>query len=839
MPHRTERPTPRQEPRRTTLTLLTLLLLAVAAGDAAAAVTSASPGTVRFVKRGDPSFDAYTNTLTSTTQQFMRDHFWRFKTFSPYFDSRLPLYPDTWFYFDSYAIYNPSAFADQHPDWILRDGAGNRLFIDYAYDGTTYPQYAADISQPAFRAWWIGEASRLVAKGYRGVWVDDVNLDWRIANQAGVATVPIDRTTGAPMTIEAWRGHFATFMEELRVALPNAEIVHNSLWAAGPEGIRDQDPAIRRQILACDWVNLEHGFNDSGLTGGTWIWSVSAKMAFIDRVHALGKGVIVDDFGNGPGQPEYALAAYFLTSNGRDAIGNQAMTPADWWAGYDVALGEPAATRTTWNGLMRRDFSGGLALLNEPGAPTRTVSLPGAYRRIDGATVTSITLAARQGAVLRSTTAAPAPSGTVYLSDLAWTSMSNGWGPVERDRSNGEAGTADGRTITLNGATHAKGLGAHAASDVLYAITGYRRFLASVGVDDECGPDGTIIFRVFADGVKLFDSGVMTATTATKSIDIDITGRSQLRLEITDGGDGIGSDHGDWASARIQAGDTTPPALSAIQAASIGATAATIQWTTSEPADTQVEYGTSISYGASTALDGALIASHARTLSGLASGTLYHYRVKSRDAAGNLAVSADLTFTTLAPLPTAVYLSDLAWTSMTNGWGPAEKDRSNGETGASDGRVITLGGRTYAKGLGVHAASELRYALGGAYATFIADVGVDDETGAYGSVVFQVYADGVKLFDSGVMTGTTATKPVSIGVGGRSVLRLVVTDAGNGNGSDHADWAGARLVRATAAVSAAPDAPSSSHARAESEAGGTGSRAAWAPASHAWRCSSP
>ena len=51
---------------------------------------------------------------------------------------------------------------------------------------------------------------------------------------------------------------------------------------------------------------------------------------------------------------------------------------------------------------------------------------------------------------------------------------------------------------------------------------------------------------------------------------------------------------------------------------------------------------------------------------------------------------------------------------MTNGWGPVEKDRSNGEAGASDGEPITLNGVTYAKGLGAHAASDVRYALNGA-----------------------------------------------------------------------------------------------------------------------------
>ena len=69
--------------------------------------------------------------------------------------------------------------------------------------------------------------------------------------------------------------------------------------------------------------------------------------------------------------------------------------------------------------------------------------------------------------------------------------MTNGWGPVEKDKSNGENGAGDGHTLTLNGITYTKGLGAHAASDVRYALAANcTRFKASVGIDDEVGHSG-------------------------------------------------------------------------------------------------------------------------------------------------------------------------------------------------------------------------------------------------------------------------------------------------------------------------------------------------------------
>ncbi len=134
-------------------------------------------------------------------------------------------------------------------------------------------------------------------------------------------------------------------------------------------------------------------------------------------------------------------------------------------------------------------------------------------------------------------------------------------------------------------------------------------------------------------------------------------------------------------------------------------------------------------------------------------------------------------------------LSNEPWTAATSGWGPAERDMSNGEMGAKDGHKLTIGGKQYAKGLGVHSNSSLTFNVGAKCTTFISDVGIDDEVGNRGSVVFQVYADGQKLFDSGVMRGADGAKRVNVSIAGKRELRLVVTDAGDGLDYDHADWA--------------------------------------------------
>ena len=96
------------------------------------------------------------------------------------------------------------------------------------------------------------------------------------------------------------------------------------------------------------------------------------------------------------------------------------------------------------------------------------------------------------------------------------------------------------------------------------------------------------------------------------------------------------------------AGDTTPPTLSAVSVSGVSSSAATMSWTSNKAADTQIVYGPTAALGNATALNPALVTSHSQGVSGLAAATTYHYQVKSRDAAGNLAVSADLTFSTPA-----------------------------------------------------------------------------------------------------------------------------------------------------------------------------------------------
>ncbi len=145
----------------------------------------------------------------------------------------------------------------------------------------------------------------------------------------------------------------------------------------------------------------------------------------------------------------------------------------------------------------------------------------------------------------------PPLTGTPYVSDLTFVSETNGWGPVERDRSVGESAGGDGNPITIGGVVYEKGLGTHAPAAIQVYLGGRcTTFTAAVGLDDETTQPGSVTFQVLADDTVAYDSGVLRPGPATP-VTADVTGARMLTLAVTDGGDGKNFDHADWADARL------------------------------------------------------------------------------------------------------------------------------------------------------------------------------------------------------------------------------------------------------------------------------------------------
>ena len=148
--------------------------------------------------------------------------------------------------------------------------------------------------------------------------------------------------------------------------------------------------------------------------------------------------------------------------------------------------------------------------------------------------------------------------GLEYASDrmdLA-TKTEVGYGNLEIDRSPSGGAIAlvneDGERVEF-----AKGLGAHAQSNIIYNIEGqgYEIFEAYVGIDyyqvSQGNVPSSVTFRVLVDGVEKFNSQKeMTVADSMMKVEVDVKGASTIEL-IADQGANNYNDHADWADAKF------------------------------------------------------------------------------------------------------------------------------------------------------------------------------------------------------------------------------------------------------------------------------------------------
>ncbi|HDP70297.1 MAG TPA: subtilisin [Actinobacteria bacterium] len=108
--------------------------------------------------------------------------------------------------------------------------------------------------------------------------------------------------------------------------------------------------------------------------------------------------------------------------------------------------------------------------------------------------------------------------------------------------------------------------------------------------------------------------------------------------------------------------DITPPVISGVAVSNVGATSATITWTTDEPSNSTVNYGTTSALG-STVSNTTLVTAHSITLTGLTPETTYYFEAKSADATGNAATDNNgglyYAFTTTSAPLNAIHVASI------------------------------------------------------------------------------------------------------------------------------------------------------------------------------------
>ncbi len=155
-----------------------------------------------------------------------------------------------------------------------------------------------------------------------------------------------------------------------------------------------------------------------------------------------------------------------------------------------------------------------------------------------------------------------------------------------------------------------------------------------------------------------------------------------------------------------------------------------------------------------------------------------------------LTYTLSLAFALAAGADTTIWLDELDLTTMSCGW---EKPRAKAAVG---GNPLKINRTPFERGVGTHPASVFVLETGGGALSFEAQVGVDDEEliRGKGTVVFRVYADQRLVVDTGIIRAREPAKAIKADLTGSKIVVLMVSDAGDGDAFDHADWCDARFV---------------------------------------------
>lgn len=127
-------------------------------------------------------------------------------------------------------------------------------------------------------------------------------------------------------------------------------------------------------------------------------------------------------------------------------------------------------------------------------------------------------------------------------------------------------------------------------------------------------------------------------------------------------------------------------------------------------------------------------------------------------------------------------------------WGKRVENMSvNAAYGPKSWNPLSVQYYFYRSGLGTHAISKHSYDIDGMFSRLTTDYGIDTESGPKASAVFQIWGDNRLLFESPKMGRYEPPQHADVSIIGVKTLELVITDGGDGNQDDHADWLNMKL----------------------------------------------
>jgi hypothetical protein len=290
---------------------------------------------------------------------------------------------------------------DSHPDWFAHDTAGNPIeFADYD------DLWLMDVGNDAYQqAWLASVGAELRRYGWDGVMIDDANVSprWHTGSRT-VARYPTDA---------AWAAATKSFLARVGPALKQAGflVLPNIYtdWPNGPQVWQDWLQYTSGGVQEY-WTKWGTG-NGQQFSDADWLY----RQQFLSLTQSLGKiylGITYAPLSDVRSQ-RYARASFLVDWDGASsALVFEPTGPAQpaFAPEWTADIGQPAGPRKhVGASVWKREYTGGLALVNIAKSSAQTVDLGGSYLTPEGVPVTSLTLGPTTGIVLRRPPGAPQP----------------------------------------------------------------------------------------------------------------------------------------------------------------------------------------------------------------------------------------------------------------------------------------------------------------------------------------------------------------------------------------------------------------------------------------------
>ncbi|MHB1594888.1 MAG: NPCBM/NEW2 domain-containing protein [Streptosporangiaceae bacterium] len=139
------------------------------------------------------------------------------------------------------------------------------------------------------------------------------------------------------------------------------------------------------------------------------------------------------------------------------------------------------------------------------------------------------------------------PTGTPYLDQLSWLSATSSFhNSVIIDKN------YFGGPLSIHGVTYPHGLWINSIGDIVYYLGGNcSRFTADLGIDDSVRGQGAVDYQFYADGQKIYDSGVVSNSTPTVHADVNVSGVQILDLHVAEGNGTIQFGNADFGNPQL------------------------------------------------------------------------------------------------------------------------------------------------------------------------------------------------------------------------------------------------------------------------------------------------